>query len=66
MSNYAVHLQNQLQATLAERDALRASLQAIVDCYGVGTHDPERLLAHLGHFILEAREKHGMSKDAAA
>jgi hypothetical protein len=35
---------------------VRKALQAIIDCYGVGTKDQAKLLEHLGGYIMEARD----------
>ncbi len=41
---------------VAPREKIRHILQAIVDCYGVGTRDPNKLLENLGHFIMEGKQ----------
>lgn len=44
------------RATADDAADVRVKLQAIVDCYGVGTKDKHKLLENLGHHILEAKE----------
>jgi hypothetical protein len=38
-----------------EATQLRDKLQAIVDCYGVGTRDKLKLQEQLGHYIMEGK-----------
>lgn len=48
-------MENANATLIAAVHDLRDALQAIVDCYGVGTRDPVKRLANLGHYIDEAR-----------
>jgi hypothetical protein len=51
---------------IAAAPDLLAACEAIVDCYGVGTKDPAKVVAHLADFIEEARAAIARAKGGGA